>query len=152
MPRTRARGASNEQTCTEWASGMPHKAPPSSGLHRPEDVPVLPRGPGLGAAGLGLAQAQKSFYTPQNCALHQNSSHRHQTHDAVKRGGARKTGQGVLIAHGGRCTRGMRPKEGELSEGVRGTFGRLPLFNAATYQELSTAIHSKAHDFKKERE
>ena len=29
---------------------------------------------------------------------------------------------------------GMRPNEGELSEKVDGTFGRLTLVNAATYQ------------------
>ena len=38
---------------------------------------------------------------------------------------------------------------GELSEGVGGTFGRLTLFDTATYQEPLNSNHSKAHNFKR---
>ena len=40
----------------------------------------------------------------------------------------------------------------ELSEGAGGPFGRLTLFNNPTSQELLDCIHSKAHNFKRERE
>ena len=38
----------------------------------------------------------------------------------------------------------------ELPEGAGGTFGRLTLFNTATYQELLDYKYSKAHNFKEE--
>ena len=41
---------------------------------------------------------------------------------------------------------------GGASEGVGGTFGRLIMLNTATSQELLDCNHSKAHNFKKERE
>ena len=46
--------------------------------------------------------------------------------------------------------KGVRPNSGELSEGVGGTFGRLTMFNTATYQEPLDCNHSKAHNFRNE--
>ena len=44
----------------------------------------------------------------------------------------------------------VQPNDGELSEGVDGTFGRLTMLNTLTYQEILDCYHSKAHHFKKE--
>ena len=43
---------------------------------------------------------------------------------------------------------GLRPNEGELSEGAGGTFGRLPRFRTATPEEPLDCAHSKARTFK----
>ena len=43
----------------------------------------------------------------------------------------------------------VRPNQGERSEGVGGTFGRLTLLNTATYQELLYCNRSKAPIFKR---
>ena len=43
---------------------------------------------------------------------------------------------------------GVRPDDGELSEGVGGSLGRLTLFNTATHQEILDCNHSKAHNDK----
>ena len=43
----------------------------------------------------------------------------------------------------------MQPNEGELSEGVGGTFGRLTLFDTAPDQGLLDCTHSKAGKFKR---
>ena len=47
---------------------------------------------------------------------------------------------------------GGRPSWSDLSEGVGGTFGRLTRFTRAASQELLNCSHSKAHDFKEERD
>ena len=45
---------------------------------------------------------------------------------------------------------GVTLNEGELSESVGGTFGRLTLCNTATSQEQLDRNHSKAQNFKEE--
>ena len=51
-----------------------------------------------------------------------------------------------------RCRGGGGANSGELSEGVRGAFGRLTLLDTAPSQELLDCTHSKARNFKKQRE
>ena len=49
------------------------------------------------------------------------------------------------------ATGGQGANEGELLEGVGGTFGRLTLCNTATTHELLDCTRSKAHNLKEDR-
>ena len=54
----------------------------------------------------------------------------------------------LYMGFGGRGRGG--PKEGELSEGVGGTFCRLTTLSTATHRELLDCTYSRAHNFKEE--